>query len=41
MAKAVLNIAKDYLLCNECGTQYPMTSDSGKDECKICDVSNV
>ena len=38
MAKAVLNTADDYILCNECGTQYPLTADSGKDECKICDV---
>ena len=34
---AELNTTDDYLLCNECGTQYPVTSSSGKDECKICD----
>lgn len=38
MAKAVLQTADDLLLCNECGTQYPVTEDSGKDECKVCDV---
>lgn len=38
MAKAVLQTADDLLLCNECGTQYPVTEESGKDECKVCDV---
>lgn len=31
-----INASLDYLLCNACGTQYPVTGD--KDECKICDV---
>ena len=37
-ARAVLRSEDDLLLCNECGTQYPVKEDSGKDECKICDV---
>ncbi|CAK4031001.1 Hypothetical predicted protein [Lecanosticta acicola] len=32
-----LRTTHDLLLCNECGTQYPVTTQSGKDECKICD----
>ncbi|KAK3717798.1 hypothetical protein LTR37_005569 [Vermiconidia calcicola] len=33
-AKSILRTADDYILCNECGTQYPLTEDAGKDECK-------
>ncbi|KAF2170995.1 hypothetical protein M409DRAFT_63991 [Zasmidium cellare ATCC 36951] len=32
-----LNTSDDLLLCNECGTQYPVTSSSNKTSCKICD----
>ena len=38
MAKAVLNTADDYILCNECGTQFPVTEDAGKENCRVCDV---
>lgn len=38
MAKAVLNTADDYILCNECGTQFPFTEDAGKEDCRVCDV---
>lgn len=34
---AKLRTSDDYLICNACGTQYPVTADSGKDSCKICD----
>lgn len=39
MAQAVLNTADDYILCNECGTQFPFTEDAGKTDCRVCDVS--
>ncbi|EME81928.1 uncharacterized protein MYCFIDRAFT_188812 [Pseudocercospora fijiensis CIRAD86] len=32
-----LRTSDDLLICNECGAQYDVTADSGKDECKICD----
>ncbi|KAF2724806.1 hypothetical protein K431DRAFT_281759 [Polychaeton citri CBS 116435] len=32
-----LNIAEDFVICNACGTQYPLTSDAEKNSCKICD----
>ncbi|KAF7189987.1 hypothetical protein HII31_08809 [Pseudocercospora fuligena] len=32
-----LRTSDELLICNECGTQYDVTADSGKDECKICD----
>lgn len=32
-----LRSSDDLLLCNECGTQYPVPAESRKDECKICD----
>lgn len=35
---AVLRTADDYIVCSACGTQYPLLADSGKDDCKICDV---
>ena len=38
MAKPVLNTADDYILCNECGTQFPVTEDAGKENCRVCDV---
>lgn len=38
MAKAVLNTADDYILCNACGTQFPFTEDAGKEDCRVCDV---
>lgn len=38
MAKIILHSDDDLLLCNECGTQYDVKG--GKDECKVCDVSD-
>ncbi|KXT17561.1 hypothetical protein AC579_6174 [Pseudocercospora musae] len=32
-----LRTSDDLLICNECGTQYGVTANSGKDDCKICD----
>ena len=40
MAEAVLNTADDYIICNECGTQYPFTEDAGKTDCRVCDASD-
>jgi hypothetical protein len=39
MAEAFLKTADDYIVCNECGTQFPFTEDAGKTECRVCDVS--
>ncbi len=36
---AVLRIDDDLLLCNECGTQYPVNAEAGKKDCRVCDVS--
>lgn len=41
MAKAVLNTSDDYILCNECGTQFSFTEDQGKKDCRVCDVGIV
>ncbi|KAK4501950.1 hypothetical protein PRZ48_007760 [Zasmidium cellare] len=35
--KPTLQTTDSLLLCNECGTQYPVTSQASKDSCKICD----
>ncbi|KAK4569496.1 hypothetical protein LTR86_003259 [Recurvomyces mirabilis] len=32
-----LQSSAGFLLCNACGTQYPVTTPSNKDSCKICD----
>lgn len=36
-AKAILRTSDDFLLCNACGTQYPVTISDNKEECRICD----
>ncbi|KAK3673093.1 hypothetical protein LTR78_006933 [Recurvomyces mirabilis] len=36
-AIAKLQSSDDFLLCNACGTQYPVNTQSNKDSCKICD----
>ena len=41
MAKAVLSTGDDYVICNECGTQFPVTEDAGKEECRVCDVRYI
>lgn len=37
MAELTLRESDDLLICNECGTQYPVDASSGKNECRICD----
>ena len=32
-----LQASVDFLLCNECGTQYPVKGKANKNQCKICD----
>ena len=36
-SKTSLRTSDDLLICNACGTQFPVTEDKLKDECKICD----
>lgn len=35
--QGVLRTSDDLLICMGCGTQYPVTAESGKDQCAVCD----
>ncbi|WPG99775.1 Hypothetical protein R9X50_00259400 [Acrodontium crateriforme] len=37
MAAPKLQVSDDLLICNACGTQFPVTASSNKDECRVCD----